>query len=90
MNFRARSAGGPPQKNNMQNDLASRVSLSMAEAFLVLAQPLAPMQLSTAMVATCRVVAPKGTKSRESINGASIRASAERAREARKEADKLA
>jgi hypothetical protein len=31
-----------------------------------------------------------GTKSRESIYGASIRASAERAREARKEADKLA
>ena len=30
------------------------------------------------------------TKSRESIDGASIRASAERAREARKEADKLA
>jgi hypothetical protein len=31
-----------------------------------------------------------GTKSRETIYGASIRASAERAREARKEADKLA
>jgi hypothetical protein len=30
------------------------------------------------------------TKSRESIYGSSIRASAERAREARKEADKLA
>ena len=31
-----------------------------------------------------------GTKSRESIYGASIRASAERAKEARKEADRLA
>jgi hypothetical protein len=31
-----------------------------------------------------------GTKSRESIYGSSIRASAERAREARKEADRLA
>jgi len=37
-----------------------------------------------------RILPPMGTKSRESIYGASVRAAAERAAEARKEADRLA
>jgi hypothetical protein len=50
----------------------------------------------TQTVAACepdlreRILRTMGTKSRESIHGRSIRASAERAREARKEADRLA
>jgi hypothetical protein len=59
-------------------------------------QPLAPMRLSTAIRSGLPMPAAKGhsgamgTKSRESIYGSSIRASAERAKEARKEADRLA
>jgi hypothetical protein len=59
-------------------------------------QPLAPMRLSTAIGSGLPIPAPRrhccamGTKSRESIYGSLIRASAERAREARKEADRLA
>jgi hypothetical protein len=59
-------------------------------------QPLAPMQLSTATRSGLPITASKGhcramgTKSRESIYGSSIRASAERAKEARKDADQLA
>jgi hypothetical protein len=54
------------------------------------------MRLSTAIGSGLPMPASKGhsgamgTKSRESIYGASIRASAERAKEARKEADRLA
>jgi hypothetical protein len=59
-------------------------------------QPLAPMRLSTAIGSGLPMPPAKGhpcamgTKSRESIYGSSIRASAERAKEARKEADRLA
>jgi hypothetical protein len=59
-------------------------------------QPLAPMQLSTATRSGLPITASKGhcramgTKSRERIYGSSIRASAERAKEARKDADQLA
>jgi hypothetical protein len=59
-------------------------------------QPLAPTQLSTAIRSGLPMPASNGhpcamgTKSRESIYGSSIRASAERAKEARKEADRLA
>jgi hypothetical protein len=54
------------------------------------------MRLSTAIGCGLPGQSPEGhpcimsTKSRQSIYGASIRASAERAKEARKEADKLA
>src|SRR4249920_2402227 len=40
--------------------------------------------------ATARILTRMGTKSRETIYGASVRAAAERATEARKEADRLA
>jgi hypothetical protein len=59
-------------------------------------QSLAPLRLSTAILSGLPIPARPahsgvmGTKSRESIYGASIRASAERAKEARKEADWLA
>jgi len=58
--------------------------------------PLAPMRLSTATRSDLLMPVSKahccamGTKSRESIYGSSIRASAERAKEARKEVDRLA
>ena len=60
------------------------------------AQPLAPMRLSTAIGSGLPMPDAKGhsgamgTKSRESIYGFSIRASAERAKEGRKKADRLA
>src|SRR6266850_8243106 len=60
------------------------------------AAPVVPGALSTATCSglpRCRapaILSPMGTKSRETIYGASVRAAAERAAEARKEADRLA
>ena len=55
-----------------------------------------PAHYPTQAVAAClsfvagRILARMGSKSRETIYGASVRAAAERATEARKEADRLA
>jgi hypothetical protein len=57
--------------------------------------PLCPARYPPLSVAACRyraarrILSRMGTKSRETIYGASIRAAAERATEARKEADRL-
>jgi hypothetical protein len=58
--------------------------------------PLCPSRYPPLSVAAClsiaarRILSRMGTKSRETIYGASVRAAAERAAEARKEADRLA
>jgi hypothetical protein len=60
-----------------------------------LRRPLCPARHPPQSVAACpsvaawRILSPRGTKSREVIYGASVRAAAERAREARKKADRL-
>jgi hypothetical protein len=66
------------------------------ESFAGTAAPLCPARHPPQSVAAClsivaqRILSRLGTKSRETIYGASIRAAAERATEARKEADRLA
>ena len=63
---------------------------------LAASPPLCPARYPPQSVAAClcraarRILSRMGTKSRETIYGASVRAAAERATEARKEADRLA
>ena len=80
------SASGP------NADIAS----PCGETFAASSPPLCPARHPPQSVAAClpivagRILSRMGTKSRETIYGASVRAAAERATEARKQADKLA
>jgi hypothetical protein len=66
------------------------------ESELAASPPLCPSRCPPQSVAACppvvagRILSPMGSKSRETIYGSSVRAAAERATEARKDADRLA
>jgi hypothetical protein len=72
------------------------VCWSLAQSPQPLSPPLCPARYPPQGLAACRyraalrILSRMGTKSRETIYGASVRAAAERAAEARKQADRLA
>jgi hypothetical protein len=72
------------------------VCWSLAQSPQPLSPPLCPARYPPRGLAAClsraalRILSRMGTKSRETIYGSSVRAAAERATEARKEADRLA
>jgi hypothetical protein len=79
------------QMRNRPRDRAQRIANKKPGV-----PPLCPARCPPQSVAAClsivagRILSRMGTKSRETIYGASVRAAAERATEARKEADRLA
>jgi RNase P subunit RPR2 len=72
------------------------IAVPCGETLAAPSPPLCPARHPPQSVAACLSIAPRrifsrmGTKSRETIYGASVRAAAERATKARKEADRLA